>query len=59
MQDVLSLDNGSRMNVPGSAEGNWEWRLSARALGPKLAKALRQYALTYGRVPLSESSDKG
>lgn len=56
LQDVLGLDNGSRMNTPGSAEGNWEWRVPARALGAKLAQTLRQYAVTYGRVPEPESS---
>lgn len=53
MQDVLGLDNGSRMNTPGSADGNWEWRLPARVLGPRLAKTLLQYAVTYGRQPSS------
>ncbi len=27
MQDVLGLGAEARMNCPGSAEGNWEWRL--------------------------------
>ncbi len=26
-QDVLSLDNSARMNLPGTAEGNWAWRM--------------------------------
>lgn len=26
LQDVLGLDDGARMNVPGVAEGNWSWR---------------------------------
>lgn len=26
-QDLLSLDGRARMNYPGTAEGNWEWRL--------------------------------
>ena len=28
MQDVLGLSGAYRMNLPGSAEGNWEWRFS-------------------------------
>jgi len=28
MQDVLSLDNSARMNLPGTAEGNWAWRMA-------------------------------
>ncbi len=27
MQDVLHLDGGSRMNLPGSTGGNWGWRM--------------------------------
>ena len=27
LQDVLGLDSTSRMNVPGTALGNWQWRL--------------------------------
>ena len=26
MQDILSLDSDSRMNVPGTTDGNWSWR---------------------------------
>ena len=28
LQDILLLDNEARMNVPGTAEGNWSWRAS-------------------------------
>lgn len=28
MQDLLSLDTRSRMNRPGTREGNWEWRMT-------------------------------
>lgn len=28
IQDILCLDDGSRMNVPGSIGGNWSWRIS-------------------------------
>ncbi|MFA5614958.1 MAG: 4-alpha-glucanotransferase, partial [Methanoculleus sp.] len=27
MQDILGLGEEARMNRPGTAEGNWEWRL--------------------------------
>lgn len=49
MQDVLGLGNEARMNSPGSAEGNWEWRLRARDLGPKLARRLAELSAVYGR----------
>jgi len=30
MQDLLALDDQSRLNTPGRAEGNWSWRLDTR-----------------------------
>ncbi len=30
MQDILGLDNDARMNTPGTALGNWQWRLSKK-----------------------------
>lgn len=32
LQDVLDLGVGARMNVPGRADGNWRWRVTAQAL---------------------------
>ena len=29
VQDLLGLGSEARMNLPGTAEGNWEWRLEA------------------------------
>jgi 4-alpha-glucanotransferase len=28
MQDVLGLDTDARMNTPGIAAGNWDWRFT-------------------------------
>jgi 4-alpha-glucanotransferase len=46
MQDILGLDETARMNVPGVAEGNWEWRLvSAQAtssLAGQIAKLVKE-----------------
>jgi 4-alpha-glucanotransferase len=50
MQDLLGLGSESRMNTPGSADGNWKWRLSERDLSPKLSKALHAFTCTYGRL---------
>lgn len=30
MQDILNLDAKSRMNIPGTALGNWQWRLTGQ-----------------------------
>lgn len=27
MQDILGLDDAARMNIPGTALGNWQWRM--------------------------------
>ena len=49
MQDLLGLGTETRMNTPGSASGNWKWRLDAAALTDELAGSLRNLAETYGR----------
>ncbi len=49
MQDLLGLGNDARMNSPGVAEGNWEWRLGPRDASAKLARVLRQHANVYER----------
>ncbi len=41
MQDILNLDSSARMNVPGTIEGNWRWRMMAEAADEKLSKYLR------------------
>ncbi len=50
MQDVLGLGSEARMNIPGIAKGNWEWRMPQGALTPALAKRLRTLAVTYQRT---------
>jgi 4-alpha-glucanotransferase len=51
MQDILGLDGGARMNLPGNGSGNWRWRMSAGAFTPVLQAQLRELAETYGRIP--------
>lgn len=41
MQDVLGLGNSARMNLPGMAQGNWQWRLLPEQLEDSLAAQLR------------------
>lgn len=50
LQDVLGLDNDARMNQPGTAQGNWEWRVNRRQTSRQLARALRVYTSTYDRL---------
>jgi 4-alpha-glucanotransferase len=37
VQDLLELGAKHRMNIPGTAQGNWRWRLPEKRLTPKLA----------------------
>ena len=49
VQDLLGLDARSRMNTPGTAEGNWHWRLTANQLTPDHAARLREMVELYDR----------
>jgi 4-alpha-glucanotransferase len=49
-QDVLGLGSEARMNRPGTARGNWQWRLEPGQLTPALAARLRGLAETSGRL---------
>jgi 4-alpha-glucanotransferase len=46
-QDLLGLPTEARMNIPGTANGNWDWRFSwgmvSRNLGGSLAEMLERY----------------
>jgi 4-alpha-glucanotransferase len=48
MQDVLGLDERARMNIPGTAEGNWRWRLPSLKLD-RPAQELRLLTELFGR----------
>ena len=50
MQDALELPREARMNTPGTASGNWQWRMKKDALSAALAKKLRFYTELYRRV---------
>jgi 4-alpha-glucanotransferase len=51
LQDVLGLGSEARMNRPGSATGNWEWRFAAAAVSGELVSRLRLLTRLYGRQP--------
>ncbi len=42
MQDLLYTGKSGRMNTPGIAAGNWEWRVEKRAFSEKLAESWRK-----------------
>jgi 4-alpha-glucanotransferase len=49
-QDLLDLGSEARLNTPGTAHGNWSWRLQAGALTPRLAAHFAQLNAMYGRA---------
>lgn len=49
MQDVLRQGGEARMNYPGRAGGNWQWRYRAEQLHYELAHALRDLTELFGR----------
>lgn len=49
VQDLLGLPASARMNKPGTAEGNWAWRLLPGELKPELAAKVRRAAISGGR----------
>ncbi len=49
-QDILNLDSRSRMNTPGIAEGNWQWRYTHDDIDPKALKRLASMTELYGRL---------
>lgn len=47
-QDVLDLGSEHRMNLPGTTDGNWEWRFSWSMVGPQHADSMYELtALSY------------
>lgn len=49
LQDVFGLGSEDRMNTPGQAEGNWQWRYPPDALNPDLSARLAELTTLYGR----------
>jgi 4-alpha-glucanotransferase len=60
LQDVLNLGSEGRMNVPGVAEGNWNWRATRHTLSGRNFSRLmdltklsnREAATTVSRTPV-------
>jgi 4-alpha-glucanotransferase len=49
-QDLLGLGSAARTNTPGTASGNWSWRLPPGALTGQLAQRYAQLNRVFGRV---------
>ncbi|MDR1946133.1 MAG: 4-alpha-glucanotransferase [Desulfovibrio sp.] len=48
-QDVLNLGAEGRMNIPGLAAGNWNWRMTQEQLGREDWRRPAEFARIYGR----------
>ena len=55
--DYLCKGKEARINTPGTADGNWMWRLTPNFLSEDLANSIRLIAETYSRIP-QELSEK-
>jgi 4-alpha-glucanotransferase len=49
LQDVLGIGSEGRMNLPGTASGNWRWRFRRDALTTAVGARLKMLAQTYDR----------
>jgi 4-alpha-glucanotransferase len=49
-QDLLGLGSEARLNTPGTASGNWMWRLPPDALTLQLARAFARLNASFGRA---------
>jgi 4-alpha-glucanotransferase len=56
LQDVLRLGTEARMNLPGTDDGNWQWRYDEGALTDENARQLRELT---ARTARSSGSSKG
>ena len=50
LQDVLNLGNEARMNLPGRADGNWQWRCTDEMLVRASFDLLRDLTRDSGRA---------
>ena len=49
LQDILSLGEDSRMNMPATADGNWAWRVKNNMLTSSVEDTLSNMVFNYGR----------
>ena len=49
LQDLLELDEKARMNTPGTASGNWDWRFRWSQLRSKYKRRLKELTEMYNR----------
>ncbi len=50
MQDILGLGSQARMNLPGTATGNWKWRLKPNQINPSITNKLAKLTHANHRI---------
>ena len=53
LQDIMSLGSEARLNTPGAASGNWQWRITSsqlEALQQESAQYLQELNMLSGRI---------
>jgi len=50
MQDLLELDSTHRMNIPGTALGNWQWRFDWSQVKPEMQEKMTALIHRHGRA---------
>ena len=58
LQDVLNLGNDARMNRPGSAEGNWRWRVTEDQLSESAFESLQELTRASSRLAAVETANQ-
>lgn len=51
IQDYLCKGREARLNTPGSADGNWQWRLRPNILSQELSQSIHSLTEVYSRIP--------
>ena len=51
LQDVLGAGQRARMNIPGTATGNWRWRFTESDITPEITEKLANLTDIYDRNP--------
>jgi 4-alpha-glucanotransferase len=49
LQDALGLDSRARMNIPGTTDGNWKWRVRQEQLTADVVRRLAEMTRDYAR----------
>jgi 4-alpha-glucanotransferase len=54
IQDILGLDNSSRINTPSTTGNNWTWRIDKNLLTKEKSEEIRDMISTYCRINLKK-----